>query len=294
MVDPIQGLLNPERSVFFNNFGLNRDTGVMAFGRLLDKKLDYAVGVYNNSRNGFLSLADGKAVSAFVNYKPFVDQENTLLENLSIGGSVYTGNASFRPVPQILRTAVPTTGNLVLGVPFLAFNENVRESGYHTFWDLHVAYYYEQLSLIAEWASGDQSYAPATKLSARTRVPVQSFYVQSGYFLTGETASGLGIVKPLRPFDLREGSFGLGAIELAGRYAYLDVGNDVFTNGLADPSLWSNRVGVLDAGVNWHMNQYVKVMLDWQHSEFGNPVLFAPGRKQLTSDLFWLRFQLFF
>ena len=35
MVDPIQGLIQPERSVFFNNFGLNRDLGVMAYGRLL-------------------------------------------------------------------------------------------------------------------------------------------------------------------------------------------------------------------------------------------------------------------
>ena len=51
-VEPVQGLLSPERSVFFNNFGQNRDLGVMAFGRLFDKKLDYAVGIFNGTRNG--------------------------------------------------------------------------------------------------------------------------------------------------------------------------------------------------------------------------------------------------
>src|SRR5262249_14512123 len=31
-VEPAQGLVVPERSLFFNNFGLNRDLGVMLFG----------------------------------------------------------------------------------------------------------------------------------------------------------------------------------------------------------------------------------------------------------------------
>jgi phosphate-selective porin OprO and OprP len=288
LVEPIQGL-------FFNNFGQNRDVGVMAFGRLLDKKVDYAAGIFNGNRNGYLAPTDSKTVSGFINYKPFGDEENTLLENFNIGGSVFTGNASNVANPQTLRTAIATSGNQVIGTPFLSFNNNVRESGPRTFWDLHMAYFYNHLSLIAEWGSGYQEYAPATQLSNRTRVNVQSFYVQSGYFLTGETASGTGVAKPLRPFNLKHGdSFGLGAFELQGRYAYMDLGNNVFSNGLADPNLWTNRLFVTDLGVNWYLTQYVKVMLDWQHSGFGDPVQFAPGRRQLTSDMFMLRFQLYF
>ena len=294
LVEPIQGLITPERSVFFNNFGQNRDVGVMAYGRLVPKKFDYAVGVFNGNRNGFLANADSKTVSAFINYKPFGDEENTLLENFNIGGSVFTGNASNVANPQVLRTAVATTGNQILGVPFLAFNNNVRESGPRTFWDAHIAYFYNHLSVIAEYGGGYQEYAPATMLSNRTRMDVQSFYVQSGYFLTGETASGTGLVKPLRPFNLSRDKFGLGAIELQGRYAYLDLGNKVFSNGLADPNLWTDRLFVSDLGVNLHLTQYIKLMLDWQHSGFGSPVQFAPGRSQLTSDMFMLRFQLYF
>jgi phosphate-selective porin OprO/OprP len=78
----------------------------------------------------------------------------------------------------------------------------------------------------------------------------------------------------------------------------MDIDSQVFSAGLADPNLWSNRLFVLTSGINWHLNQYVKIYLDWEHSEFGSPVQFAPGpgsvRRQLTSDTFWFRFQLYF
>ena len=50
----------------------------------------------------------------------------------------------------------------------------------------------------------------------------------AGYFLTGETVSSRGILKPLRNFDVRPGKRGLGAIELIGRYNYLNIGHQVF------------------------------------------------------------------
>ena len=111
----------------------------------------------------------------------------------------------------------------------------------------------------------------------------------------GETAASVGIVKPLHPFNPKRGKdFGLGAFEVTGRYAYMDLTKNIFSDGLVDPNLWSNRLFVSDLGLNWHLTQYIKVYLDWQHSEFGSPVQYAPGKLQLTSDLFWLRFQLFF
>jgi phosphate-selective porin OprO/OprP len=267
----------------------------MAFGRLFDKKVDYAVGIYNGARNGFLAQSDGKAISAFINYKPFNGEENTLLENFNVGGSVFAVNSfSGLDNPQILRTMVPTTGNAIVGVPFLAFNNNTRESGFKAFWDLHLAWFYQQLSVVAEYGSGGQDYAPATQLATRTRVPVSSFYVQSSYFLTGETAAGFGIVKPLHNFDLRTDKFGLGAWELVTRFQMLNIGENVFTSGLADPNLWSNHLWASDFGFNWHMTQYVKVMFQWEHAEFGSPVQYAPGKRQLTSDMFLLRCQLYF
>jgi phosphate-selective porin OprO/OprP len=294
LVEPIQGLLLPERSVFFNNFGQNRDVGAMAYGRIVDNTVDYAVGVWNGTRNGFLGNSDGKAVSAFVNWKPFNNEQDSILENFNVGGSVFAGNYWGTPIPQTLRTVVPISGNAILGTPFLGFNSNVIQAGHMAFWDLHMAWFYKQLAVIGEWASGNQDYALSSNTVQRTGVPVQSFYVEAGYLLTGETRSNVGIVKPLQPFDLRKGIRGPGAWELVGRVEYMDIGNQVFTAGLSDPNNWANRMWITDAGFNWHLTQYLKLYFDWQHAEFNQPILFAPGRRQLTADTFIVRLQLFF
>lgn len=192
-----------------------------------------------------------------------------------------------------MRTNVATTGNLAIGPEFLAFNKNVNESGLRAFWSLHMAYYYRQFSFVGEWQSGFDSYALVNQ-SNQTRIPVESFYVMAGYFLTGENVSSRGVVNPLRNFDLRPGKRGLGAIELAARYNYLNIGRQVFTAGFADPNLWTNQLYTVDAGINWYWTQYIKVYLGWQHAGFGNEVLFAPERFHSSSDQYWMRFQIFF
>ena len=53
----------------------------------------------------------------------------------------------------------------------------------------------------------------------------------------------------------------------------LDFGRQVFTAGVADPNRWSNHAWATDVGVNWYLNFYTKLYLDWQHSEFGDPVV---------------------
>lgn len=292
--EPIQGLVNPERSLFFNNFALNRSDGVQAWGQLFDKRLDYAAGIFNTTRNSNLDFNDGKDFLGYLGYRPFLKEEDSFLQFLEVGGSTMTGNSHEAPVPTVLRTQVPTTGNNIIGIPFLAFNNNVRQGGDHTFWSLHAALYRNHLSLISEWQSGFQDFAPASNLSNRTHLPVQSYYVKGGYFITGETVTNRNIVRPLKEFGFHKGEFGLGAIELTGRYNYLNVGQQVFTAGLADPNLWSNSVYTTDVGFNWYPTQYTKVMLTWEHAEFGSPVQFAPGRRQINSDTFWFRFQLFF
>ncbi|MBX6313865.1 MAG: porin [Isosphaeraceae bacterium] len=291
---PINALINPERSLFFNNFGLNRDVGIMAWGQMFDKRLDYAVGIFNGSRNFYIDRNDAKDLAAFINWRPFGAWEDTPLENWNIGGSVNATNNLQVPVPNPLRDNVATTGSSFFGVPFLTFNSNVREDGPQIFWSLHSAYYYNHLSVIGEWQSGFEDYGTVPNLAFKTKVPVESFYVQIGYFLTGERVASRGQVRPIRNFDLRPGKFGLGAIEPAFRYNYLHLGEQVFNGGLADPNLWSNKAQLIDLGFNWYWTTYVKLYLGWQHGVYGEPVLIQPGRRQLTSDLLWARFQILF
>ena len=291
---PIQGLITPERSLFFNNFGLNRDIGLMGWGQLFEKRIDYAAGIFNGTRNGFLDANDAKDVAAFINFRPWGTSKGSILENFNFGGSLEYGRQQNIPIPQTFRTNVATTGNQAVGVPFLSFNRNVTESGERALWSLHTAWYYNHTSLIAEWQSGFQDYALAGRLANKVNLPIESFYVQGGYLVTGETVSSRGTVLPLRPFDLRRGKVGPGAVELAGRYDLLNFGNNVFTQGLADPNLWTSSLYTVDLGVNWYWNAYIKWAFLWEHAVFGNPVLVQPGELQKTSDLFQFRCQVWF
>jgi phosphate-selective porin OprO and OprP len=134
----------------------------------------------------------------------------------------------------------------------------------------------------------------AATRSMHTHVPIGSYYITAGYLLTGETRSQVGIVKPNHPFSVRPGQFGLGAWEIFARYQYLMIGEQIFTNGLADRAGNANRIWETNMGVTWHMTQYVKAFFTWTHSEFNNQVTYAPGKTSQTSNVLWARLQLFF
>lgn len=285
---PIQGLIQPERSLFFNNFGINRDIGVMAHGSLFEKSVDYAFGVFNGTRNGYLDNNDAKDVMGYINLRPWEGSDSPL-SHLNIGGSFDYGDQDQNPVPQVLRTNVPTTGNPIVGPEFLAFNPGVRESGPRSLGSLHAAWYYEQLSLIGEYQFGTQEYSLAGN---DVGLSIHSWYVQGGYFLTGETVTARGVVKPLQNFDPKTG--GCGAWELMGRYNWLTLGDEVFDDGLADPTQWTNEVALVDLGVNWYPNQYIKVAALWEHAMFDDPTRYRPGAFATTNDMFWTRLQLYF
>ena len=288
----------PERSLFASNFGPNRQLGAMAWGQLFEKRLDYAAGIFNGNRLSFQDTNNDKSLIAYMNVHPFDTEDAPLaLKNLNFGGSVDVSNDAGTPLPSVLRTSIAASNAADatnIAPPFLAFNKSVIESGYRSLYGAHVAYFYKQLSLMAEWDGGSVSYATAASNLSRVKVPIESYYVAFGYFLTGETLERRGPIKPLHPFDLRRGKRGPGAWELQGRFSSLNMGQQVFTGGLADQNLWTNHLYTTDLGLSWYLNEYAKVYLDWEHAVFGEPVLFRPGGLQKTSDLFWLRFQLFF
>lgn len=292
---PIQYQLQPERSPFGVNFGLNRMLGVMAWGQPFDKQVDYAVGIFDGARNSYQPFSDSLDFIAFVNARPFQRVESlSWLAHLNVGGSVDVGdenNPLYANPMRISQNGSSSTTTIPASPAFLAFNNGVTETGARTLWSLHMAYYYKHLSLIAEWESGFDSF---TRNNHETHLPVSGYYVTLGYFLTGEVVEGRGMVKPLRPFDLRKGKFGLGAIEATGRFASLDIGSQVFTSGLADPNQWTNRVEVLNLGWNWYINEYLKMYFLWEHASFGAPVFSRPGVLQSASDALWVRMMFYF
>ena len=294
--------LVPERSLFALNFGPNRHVGVMAWGFLFQERLEYAVGVFDGQRNSYQDFHNGKDVMALLDYKPFY-QTKSAVKNLAIGGSLDDGRENNAPVPAALRTSTNASGNTIstgsgdnlVSVPFLALNSNVKEKGVRELWELHATYFYKGLSLLGAWDSGRNDFSLNSANARPVHVPVNGYFIQTAYILTGETRERLSIVDPLFPFDLRRGKFGLGAFEIQARFSELTVGRQVFSGGLADPNLWTNKADLLDVGLNWYLNKFTKIYFDWEHAVFAQPVYYRPGPGlQKTSDLFWLRLQLYF
>ena len=293
-------LLQPERSLYATNFGLNREIGAQLWGQLFEKRVDYSVGAFDGSRNTQINLGNGRDVIGYVNAKPFLKLEDDwkFLRYLNVGGSIDYGQENSVVVPQTLRTSVSqsTNANLPNIAPgWLSFNSNVLESGNRQQMSLHLAYYYKSFSMYGEWQSGYTTYGLANQ-TARFHVPVNGYYVSTGYLLTGEEVDRRSQIKPKKPFNPKgKGEkFGLGAVEVEARYSEIMLGSEVFSAGLADPNQWTNHVRMTDVGLNWYLNEYVKFYIDWQHAMFGSPVVYAPGKWQLNSDLFWIRGQVYF
>jgi phosphate-selective porin OprO/OprP len=292
-------LPTPERSLFTTNVGLSRQFGLMAWGYLLDERLDYAAGLFNGSRNSFENPDGAMDFVGYLNARPFQESGAfPLARFLNVGTSVAFGHQDQSPVPVAFRIGAGSPDTNIPGaatVPFLILDRGVIERGERLLGSVHAAYFFRGLSLIGEWQYGYGSYAfPADPSS--TRVPFSGFYVSGGYFLTGEHVQRRARVYPLRPLiptGPRQRR-GLGAWELAGRYGELGLGDRIFSGGFADPALWSDSASTTEIGMNWYWNEYIKLYMFWLHGQFGDPIQVRPGLDQDDADMFWLRFQLYF
>ncbi len=294
-------LMAPERSLFANNYEGNRRFGIMLWGSVWEQRAEYAVGSFNTQRNSYQPFSNRQDVMAFVNFKPFYNRElGFLLRDLQFGGSVDAGSENQPTVPQVLRTNIAPGATGIndnaaandASLPFLALNPGVLELGTRSLWEAHLAYYYGPLSALAAVQGGHESYAASGGPS--TRVPIRAWVVQAAYILTGETIRDRTLIDPLCRFDLRKGRFGFGAWEATVRYCELNLSPSVFTNGIADSSLWTNHAKMIDVGLNWYLNKFVKVYFDWEHTIFGSPVILNPGQFETSNDLFWIRTQVYF
>lgn len=292
-------LIAPERSLLTSNLGLNRQFGAQLWGSVLKNRLDYAAGVFDGQRNSYEDFNEALDVMAYMNTRPFQGlEEGSLLRYLNFGGSASYGAQDNPLLPRSFRLATNASNAGTAdraAPPFLIMRDTVIERGQRAFWSAHVAYFYKSLSIVADYNGSIQRYARTRTAPTSAVVPIDGISIAAGYFLTGEQVERRTIVEPLKPFSLKRGEFSLGAVELIGRYTTFDADREIFEAGLADPALWSDRAWVTNVGVNWYPNKFVKVYLDWQHGEFGDPVFYAaPNKKALTNDMLWLRCQFYY
>jgi phosphate-selective porin OprO and OprP len=295
-------LIAPERSIWAGNFATNRQMGMMFLGNLFEDRVSYAAGIYNGPRRSFQDFNSAKDLIGTVTTRPWLtSQMFPALKYMNLGASWDVGYQSNNPTqPTYFETANDQTGGTgaaPLSPTFLFLNKNVLETGERVQWGAHAVWFYRSFFLIAEYGGARAGYSLADRQTS-TPVNFSGWFVESSYMLTGEELTRrVSVLKPRRDFNfnwLKGGEFSPGAVEVHARYSRMDIGSNIFTAGFADPNDWTNHVWATDVGLNWYLNFYTKIMLDWQHSGFGNQVAQGNGKFDSVADLFWLRFQVFF
>ncbi len=292
-----QFFIAPERGLYPLNFGLSREAGVMFWGRLNDGEMQYALGGFSGQLSGLADTNTTRDLVGYLNFRPLRNTGSTMWENLNLGGSAAYGDQAFAGEPLPLRTSLQSSENddaaQAASSVFLEYEEDVEVLGKREQAALHLAWYYEQLSFESEVQVGRFGYE---KADVATKVPVVGYNIALSYFITGEEVTGRKIVIPDHPFNPGSGETGPGAIEPYVRYSYLQLGEQIFEDQLADGNDWTRQISMVDLGWNWYPNRYVKFYFDWQLSMYGSPVVLNEEKdeRSKTNQLFWLRAQVFF
>jgi phosphate-selective porin len=233
-----------------------RDTGVMAHGHVLARRLEYQVGYFTrDGENARTSQTEGgrDAFAGRFVVAPFAARASDPLGALEIGVDL---------VESRLDRRLGIRGRTVLGDGI--FFDRVFVNGARRRVGFDGAWTYGPLGLSAEVvAVSDERRQMGFGGSDLSRAGARAWYVAGTWALTGEAKQGR-----LQPrHDFLRGGFG--ALEFAARVEQLRFDTiDYPGSGFGFPAagdLLANADRVLTVGMNWYLNRYVKIQTDVVH-----------------------------
>jgi phosphate-selective porin OprO and OprP len=239
-----------------------RNDGIMAFGWSKNERVTWGAGLFT-CQTGFdqppLFQCDDGGLDATgrITYLPWYDEGSGGRGLLHVGADY-----AFRSGPN--DTAIFTsTPESKFGPGIVNFT--LTDANYWQVFDAEAALVYGPLSFQSEFYGANVN---------RTGGASNSFYgtyAYVSYFLTGESRPynrKLGVFDRVRPYEnffhvrTCDGDVetGRGAWELAYRYSYVDMLDDLTVKG-------AGRAADHTIGVNWYMTPYTRVMFNYVHSE---------------------------
>lgn len=262
----------------------NRDVGVQIQGETLNGALAYVAGVFNgvgNGSNGDIEAADDeKDVAGRIFATPFKEADNSWLRGFGIGVGGSFGNqegavgALRSPGQQAIFSYTPPAATPANTVTADGDHWRIAPQGY---------YYKGPFGIFGEYVISNQdlrrsSAAATTFLTARN----SAWVLAGSYFLTGEDNS-FKAVAPRKPFKPSEGAWG--AFELTARVQQLDIDDDIFAAGFANPATSVTEATSWGAGINWHLNRNFKVNLNYEETDFkgGTSAFLRDGERAVLS-----------
>ena len=253
-----------ERSYVSNNILPNRDLGASVFGKLFDDRLEYAVGIFNGVNDGaesttLLDTNDDKDYAVRVFATPFAESDSALA-GLGLGIAATYGDANGTTANRGVTGGYKTPG--LSASNFFALNNDVVGDGRRFRWTPQAYYYHGPLGVLAEYASVSTDVHNAT---SHGNVDSDAWQVAATWLLTGEDAS-FKEVKPKQPFET--GKSGWGAWEVVARYQQQEIDDDAFDQGYANPTTSAKSAKTWGAGLNWYLNQWVKLAVNYEQTRF--------------------------
>jgi phosphate-selective porin OprO/OprP len=225
----------------------SRNLGGMVHNTTLEERMTWAAGAFRDSDDFAISQGDGEwGGTARVTGLPWWQDDGRSLVHLGIAGSYrdpaddsvqFRSRPEARLAPYVVDTgAFDATSLSRLGAEFAAVQG--------PFW--------LQSEYIGALTAGDGPGRDAN-----------GYYVQAGFFLTGESrpykreSGTFDRVRPRRPF-LYGDERGWGAWELLGRWSSLDLNSGAIRGG---------SVHDITAGVSWYLNPLTRISANYVFSD---------------------------
>lgn len=241
------------RSLFTINYLQIEDVGVMLFGSLLDKSLEYGVGIFNGRGRHHENNQQKEYVGRLV-WSPFHCQDS-VLKKLYLGVSFSTGHQD--------ETCLD---NFITGVftPFWKWKKHVEVHHARNRWGGDISWYHGPASVMTEWIHVD--WGDLHHRSKTERFTGYGWYAEAAYVITGETKPRNALLIPTQPVDFR---CHWGAWELAARYQMFHADKKVLDAGFAKGA---NAVEGFTLGVNWYLNRLMVFRFNWERLHFNKKI----------------------
>lgn len=241
----------------------NRDIGFQLWGDVADGTLSYAAGVFNGVGDGRNSsnsdFEDHREFAGRLFLQPFKTTTLAPLQGLGFGVGGSWGNTFSNA--NGLPSALLTDGQQ----QFFTYTNGVAANGTHWRLSPQGYYYWGPLGLIGEYVISDQK---VSKKADSAYIDNRAWEVTGSWVLTGENASFTGVT-PSHPFDPRDNHWG--ALQLAARYAQLDVDDAAFPI-YANPATSAAQADAWSVGLNWYLNRDIRVNASFSRTTFGGKI----------------------
>ena len=288
-----------ERSYVSNNILPNRDLGLSLSGDVLNKKLNYAVGVFNGVIDGGENTTTqdtngDKEFTARLFATPFSDSDGAL-RGLGFGMAGTFGNAHGVATSSTVTSNLPTYKTPGQANSFFSYKskaasatsaaDNVIANGQRVRWSPQAHFYHGPFGVIAEYAGVSQDVKIGTTAATLNN---NAWQIAGSWLLTGEDAGFKGV----KPYNAFNANGGLGAWEIVTRYQENNIDKDAFVNFVDSAKANAASAKTWGVGLNWYLNQSSKFAFNLEQTRFsdgtgagkldGKKETFAVARYQLA------------